>query len=257
MALHPDEIRPLLDSLLELWTREPGGVTTKSESSEHLPVVFGLAAHAHRLAAAALRLYDGGLPFEAVPLIRTAYETALTAMWVAQVDDALPALLNKELKQRRKLAANLSRARWSLTPEDIARIGRDGYDLRETTSNGVAGSFEQLCRDLTPGGIEAYGLYRFMSAYTHPTVSVIDEYLVQREEGAWPPIGLSYHSKTEDWNLWLFFLAASLVWSGRAFDFYDRSHKRRNELRRAARALEIPPKLNLSDAAWQRLHKPH
>ncbi len=255
MPIDGEDLRPLLDSLLQNWRAAPPEVTTPSEKTEHLPIVFALTAHTHRLTAAALVLWDQDLRLEAIPLVRAAYEAALTSMWIAQVGDALPAFLNRELRQRRALAGTLGRTSWTLSPEELRKIGRAGYEARDTTSNAVAGSFQQLCDDLKPGGNEAYGLYRFMSALVHPTVSVADQYLEPRVgQAGWPPFALSVFPVKQEGDVWLYFLAISAMWSGRATDFYDRDRRRRSELRSAARTLGAPPVLTLSDKAWKRLH---
>ncbi len=52
---------------------------------------------------------------------------------------------------------------------------------------------------------------------------------------------------------WLaFFIAASLVWAGRARDMIEVDHPRRTELRQAAKRLGIAIELRPSQAAWFR-----
>lgn len=59
-----------------------------------------------------------------------------------------------------------------------------------------------------------------------------------------------------DPDRWLRLICASRVWAARAFDFHDPDRPRRNDLRRAARALRVPESLVATSAARLRSKKP-
>ena len=51
-------------------------------------------------------------------------------------------------------------------------------------------------------------------------------------------------------------MASSLYWSGVAVGYLDKSRTRRPALRAAQKSLSCAETLQLSDAAWVRIHKP-
>lgn len=79
--------------LLNGWAHDRGngqGFTTKAHIAM-VGTVYALVAHTHKLGYAVLELLNAGFTIEIIPLVRAGYESALTASWIAQVPDALPA----------------------------------------------------------------------------------------------------------------------------------------------------------------------
>ena len=168
--------------------------------------VHALAAHVHRLYVPGSRLLDDGWVMESLPLIRTAYQCALTAQWMAETEVAANAFFNEDLGQRRQAEETAQRG--------VAESVRGGYsiagiDLRglETSAAGPAGNFGQLCGDLIPGGDSAYFGYRVMSMYAHPSVALVDEYLATDESGQFS--GLMLAPKDQSSGAWRCVLVAT------------------------------------------------
>ena len=244
------------DSLLKSWNAQ-GGATfmagrrgRRAWTQHQFIAVHSLAAHVHRLYVPATRLLDEGWVIEALPLIRAAYEMALTAHWIAQVDDGANAFMNEDVRQRRGLEQT---AQLGLSAEVLAGGSVHGIDLDplETSAAGSARNFEQLCRDLTPGGANAYFHYRALSMYSHPSVALVDEYLQPDASGNF--VGLRISAKERDAAPWRGLLVAALLWAGRAVDYFDMSHVRRSELRAVARELGIAGELHPTPGARLRL----
>ena len=212
--------------------------------------VHALAAHVHRLYVPGSRLLDDGWVMESLPLIRTAYQCALTAQWISEAEVAANAFFNEDLGQRRQAEETAQRG--------VAESVRGGYsiagiDLRdlETSAAGPAGNFGQLCGDLIPGGDSAYFGYRVMSMYAHPSVALVDEYLATDDSGQFSGLMLSPKDKSS--GAWRCVLVATLVWAGRALDYFDMAHRRRIQLRTAARDLGVESALQLTPRALRRL----
>lgn len=79
----PERLIALARELINSWydKRFRTDVVTKStkRSAAEYPMIHALAAHTHRSAEAALLLTERDMAAEAVPLVRAAYECAITA----------------------------------------------------------------------------------------------------------------------------------------------------------------------------------
>jgi hypothetical protein len=253
-AIDEDLHRRIGAELLDTWNAAQGGQFTArrtrgSWTQPQLGSVHALTAHVHRLYVPATRLLDDGWALEAMPLVRTAYECALTAQWVAQTEDGANAFINEDARQRRALERTVKAG----VPASIRGDGKiPGSDLEplETTAGGPARNFEQLCDDLHPGGASAYFPYRVLSMYAHATVALVDDYLEPNEDGELGAMRLD--PKPTASAAWRGLLVSSLVWSGRAVDYFDQDHRRRSQLRAAARELGIESALQLSPAVGRR-----
>jgi hypothetical protein len=254
-AIGEDAYLATIDSLLQSW--ESSSFRTflaksKTKASEpKLAVVHGLAAHTHVVAGPARDLLSAGHAWSAMPLVRLAYECALTAQWVAQTPDGAQALMNSDIRKRAALVETMGKAAAETFQDGASSVAHAADEALPSSSNASARSFEQLCRDLRPGGDEAYVYYRVMSQMSHASVMVCDNYLALD-----PDDRLTFRLAPKPIaNLaWLFTVAASLVWAGRAIDYFDKENRRRSDLRRAAKTLQIPSELHLSDEAWLRLN---
>lgn len=258
----PDASRAIAEELLASWDAYHG--TGNSFSMKHrdgqMPparfgLVYGLACQAHESARAYLSVIDTVPSMAASPLLRACYEQAITAHWIAQVKDGYRAVTQEYLTQRRKLAKGLwSTAISAFEPhaEAIEETSRIDADLLENLSQSTAGNFLDLCQDLTPAGKEAYTYYRLMSMESHTSTMVAEQYLmlVNRSEG---PMLLNPRPEAQPEDGWLHLLAASMVWAGRALDFFDSTRTRRDYLRFKANELGVPQELKLSQAHDQRM----
>ena len=238
------QLSDLIGQLLATW-REGTSYNVRIEDDTTLTrfgVAYGLTAHAHRLAEVAAPLLRDGHVLESMPLVRAAYEASLTAVWCVQIQTGPIALANKHVRQRKALIRTLNESQ-SLTSiaakvreeEPIAYDGKIGGD-----------SFEEICRSLTPGGSDAYAHYRLMSSMTHPSAFLCDFYL--QEDETVPIAGIRLRQEPEQQKAapYLAFLAASLIWCGRAIEYLNKAHPRRTQLRAAARELGITSELQPS-----------
>lgn len=248
--LSDEELLTVARGLVTGWDEALGRLDQDPRKDpENTLVVFGLAAHVHRLAEAYLLLYAQGMTLEAMPLLRGAFETALTCAWV----DALPALTDEAHRQWVALTATLSGPRWPVDEETREAWRAVAHEPATTSSSGAARHFQRLCEDLVQAGDQAYGLYRIVSAEVHPTLGVIHRYL--RPPGT-AHVNLSLVPAPDPApGRWLLLLCASMVWAGRAFDHHDRARTRRGELRSAAKTLKVPESLVLSNAARVRARR--
>jgi hypothetical protein len=253
LRLTEQELLDLAEELLTGWYTPVDMTGDRRKHPEVTLVVWGLAAHVHRLAGAYLQLYRQGMVLEAMPLLRSAFEPALTCAWANEMPDALPALGNENHRRWAALVRTLSGPRWPVDEETRAAWQAVSHEPATTSSDGSAKHFERLCNDLLQAGDQAYGLYRIMSSQTHPTMTIIERYL--QAPGS-DHANLSHDPKPESSSeRWLLLVCASMVWAGRAFDFHDRDRPRREELRRAAKALGVPDRLVLANEARVRSSK--
>jgi hypothetical protein len=212
-------------------------------------VAYGLTAHVHRIAAVAVPLLADGVVLEAVPLVRMAYETALTAVWCVQIQGAPIALANKHVRQRKAPIRTLGESR-SLAA--IAAKMREEQPLPARDEETADDRFEGICMALEPGGQDAYAHFRLMSSMAHPSAFLCDFYLA--DDATVPFTGYRLRDEPEQPKAgpYLAMLAASLIWSGRAMDYLDKNHPRRSQLRDAARRLGIESELQPSDPSAAR-----
>lgn len=246
-------LRQLLDELILLWEDAPDEARmpkTRDYGPDLVLTVLGLAAHAHRMGRAMAVMVDQGFAAETGPTVRAIFEHGLTAQWMVQYGgDSLHAVLNKEVRQRAAAADLIERlpdVRAMEGAEEILRGLRVDLGVPETSADGSAKHFDQLCRDLD--GESIYLAYRVLCGYTHagPTTAGI-----YRE--SYDPPGVQLEPRTfEHDTTWLFHTCTGLVWAARAADMLDRAHPRREPLRRAARTLGISPEIQLSWKATRR-----
>jgi hypothetical protein len=215
--------------------------------------VYGLAAHVHNLARPAFQLLADDLTLEAIPIVRLMYESALTSVWLAQNEEGARAFVNKEIASRKTLAKTLAKAQapW-------LRKGADHFpgleDPKfESGSDAQSKNFEQLCSDLTPGGADAYTMYRLLSRLSHASPQIVDRYTFAGPNGNFKGLRADADKTRESRELITYFAVASLVWAGTAVDYIDPARVRRSETREAARKIGTPRDLHLTPEARQRI----
>lgn len=241
-----DQSSVIARRLLASWRSLSGGSLTGSKkrpfNSHQMALVHGLCAHAHYIGEVALDLLDDGLTLAAFPLVRSCFEAAVRAQWVAQTQDGYLALQNEAIRQRTAFVRTLERAASDIFRNAAPNLAPTLASVGEADAS--ARSFSDICDDLNPGGADAYTFYRRMSTMTHPSVEVALHYL--RPVDAAPGVTLSMEPDEPEAGTWTYLVAASLVWAGRAVDFMDKHNKRRSELRSVAAELGIAPELQLS-----------
>lgn len=264
MPLNESELHTLIDDLQAHWTdaSQPGtlhqpadrrGQRVIGSDASRMMSVYGLARHVHETARGIDMLVKAGQANAAVPLVRVAYESALTAAWLVQSsgDHGVKALLHEHARTRLALKKDSMKAL-----SDVFRSGADEIadvdpEIFKDTRDS-ARQFYQLCLDLAPGGQDAYIHFRLLSAYSHASVDVVELYLHPIEpENRLPAFRAEPRAAFPNDTL-LFFTAASMVWSGRAYSYLTHDRRHRAVLRQSAQLLEINSELQLSRNYRQR-----
>jgi len=249
-----DGIAGMLVEVLNGWRDDRGGGQGFSAKA-HVAVVgtvYALAAHTHKLGFAVLEMRKARFTIEIVPLVRAAYEAALTASWIAQVPDALPAYLNRNHNQQKALRDTIKKAGWASGAQVIPADELEPYLVSDLSKHG-ANYVNRLCEDFASGD-GMYGLYRGLSWMTHPTAAVTDMYLEMREGNDIPVLHTTARTDLDGSSMatWLHVLCSSLVWSARALNLIDAERASSNDRRRlrdAAKTLRIDEFLRVTEDA--------
>ena len=121
-------------------------------------IVLALTSQVTETSAAAITLIrSGAAELVAMPLVRTAYENALTAHWLTQVPDATPAFINEDVRSRRNLAKDLPEARGETFRASVVSFERQITPKLTTGSAVQARNFRDMCVDLDPAGMDPPG----------------------------------------------------------------------------------------------------
>ncbi|WP_281033090.1 DUF5677 domain-containing protein [Nocardia jiangxiensis] len=215
--------------------------------------MVGLASHVTALARAVVTLLDHSAnELVAMPLIREAFEGAITAHWLTQVPDGMQAFAAEYERKRTALATDLQRAQSAPFRAGANMVAAQVLPVKPSKSTSQARNFSQMCEDLALAGVDAYVYYRLASEQSHPSMLVVDQYFDNGKDGI--ELRIVPRTTVAD-SGWLFLTAASVVWAHMAVNYCDAPRRRRSELRAIARRLQIEPELKLSDAAWNRLNK--
>ncbi|WP_373278573.1 DUF5677 domain-containing protein [Gordonia sputi] len=216
---------------------------------------MGLASHTVDLAEAARDLtssssHSSGLV--AMPLVRAAFEGAITAQWLVHVPDAIEAWVNEHSRLTTNLVKGLSESSSADFRDAAGDVERNRVlNSLPTTSTTQARKFNEMCEDLQMP-IDAYTYFRLVSQYAHPSVECVDLYM-DRSSSAPDAILLRRHARV-DFSGWLHLLALSVLWAIAAASTCDKARRTRSEIQAYGRALSVEPWLKLSDQAWCRLH---
>lgn len=219
--------------------------------------VLALAHHVRRLGAGALDLIDSHGPLVAVPTIRSGYECALTAMWIAQSTDAVQAWIAQDPAMRRAMQKSLRAA----DGEQLRRaaekvVGTDPLGI-ESNSGTQADKIVEMLDDFD-GGRDLYVHYRLLCGFTHASPMLTDYYL-----GLDPSPGSNGYAfvptpEEPDRTPLVLFIAASMLWALSAMRFIRKnkndagSKALRSRLRGAARELGMPSEYHLTAKAIAR-----
>jgi hypothetical protein len=249
-SLSTQELIALGREMIQTVTESGHSLEVRTErivNMAHAPIVHGLAQHSLLLGALVLDLHEDGKRIEAMPTVRALYEAALTAMWVSQSREAPLAFHNEDVRQRRALSDSFARSGVKAFQEGASRIAHLDADTIDTIANSQGRFFERRCTALKPGGAHAYSLYRAMSAYAHPSATLVDHYVEEHDNPA--GVRLLQDPTPLDHDAWLFMSVASMMWAARAIDLMHRDSPHRNYLRNVARRLQVAELLDLTPEA--------
>ncbi|GAB2966666.1 DUF5677 domain-containing protein [Saccharothrix stipae] len=248
-AMTHEETHDLLAARISAWQdRSDQARKAPGVSMAQFVTVLALAAHTHRVARGVLVLYGEDLRLEAVPLVRSAYEHSLTAMWLAQYDEAVIGFVNRYDQQRRLAVDTIAKAGWSGAKELADRLEQE--ERRSSRADGPAGNFGQLCNELEPGGDEAYAIYRILSSLSHAGALLADHYM------AADPLEVSLEPRrVGEATHWLYLTAVSVVKAAWAVDMLEFDHPRRGALQAAGDRLGVQPESRLSQKHHARVQR--
>jgi len=255
----PEDPLPLLNELLELWD---SGRDQSRRSNPALCVgrghflgVFSLAYHVRTIAEPAANLITESNTIAAMPIVRAAYETALTAQWAALTKHSTETLLQVHDKSLTTLAGDLRRAE---SPTLLAAVNDQpqegaGVERIDSTAYAAARRFQTMCDDLMPRGSDKYVFYRFMSLGVHPGVNVMNQYLINEGlEGEPESVKLRTQPLQRGLVEWMGFLAASALWAFTAVDYLELRNPNGERLRDIGARMEVTPMLALTSEARAR-----
>jgi hypothetical protein len=251
-----DDYTPLeLSRLLELGAelsdlgRLDGPFTSRTSPDvlTRVPAVFATARYAVDAGKAALDLYAEGRQLVAMVLIRGAFESAITSLWLVQSREAVRGFVGEEYRQRRALSQSMALTASQVFREGATKVAHIDEEKVETIAAGQARSFEQLCLTLR-GGRDAYTHFRILSSMAHPSATLSDFYLEPADHS---PTGCQMYMTPKDvgHDSWAFLCVASMMWAQRAIDHLDVEHSHRSRLREVARELSVPETLELTPQA--------
>lgn len=256
LVTDPVAVAALGRELIESWRFEGFEAVTFGQrghrpDAQRFVSVWALAAHVHLLVDEVLTLLDDARDLAALPLLRLAYESTITAQWMAHNPEAGLAAANEEIRTQRALR---------LASEKSVQFGPKLSDWvpSDLTVDGVssdaqARNFEQRCADLVPDGGTLYVFYRILCKYSHPTGFVMDRFVTVGDEGIESLHAVAIPPVNSDRGLWTFLAVMCLVWAGRAVDFIQPEHPRRSQLRLVARQIGALEHLELSHEATARI----
>ncbi|WOC11974.1 DUF5677 domain-containing protein [Gordonia sp. MP11Mi] len=252
----------IADGLIEGWhsylDREP---VSKSIDLVRVGCLYGLAMNNTKLLEFIAKSYrEEASPLILMPLVRTSYETGITAQWIAQVRDAPNAWINESRRQSAGLVrilrgSNNETFRSAADPVEKARVAY--ADLPDPASaRTVAASFKEICDEVGVGADGSYQYYKLLCAFTHPSVDLADQYIAQDQTN--PPTSLVAlrEPKFDATDAWLFLAVVATVWAQMAFQYRAQDRVLRNSLRIVSRELGIVLDLKLTEKAWLRQNQP-
>lgn len=164
----PESLKAVIRGLLDGWGVERESVDLGQRGRRPDPgrfvAIHSLVAHAHRLGGAALVLSDAERPLEAMPIVRLAFESSITAMWLAQNEEGGRAFANQFGRQQRAVRQSLLESKnpaFTSGGKDLPYV--DASDLH-SNSDAQARAFQQMCEGFN-GGSDLCIYYRLMASY--------------------------------------------------------------------------------------------
>ncbi|RXW31524.1 DUF5677 domain-containing protein [Propioniciclava flava] len=225
--------------------RASGARKGRDRSPAQTAIVVGLVTHVHETARLLRPAMPAGLTIVHMPLVRSIYESTLTAVWADEVADGAEAIMKEDGRQRRAL----QRAWEGIESfKDGGTIPYTEWADVETPSATQARNFEQLAGEVALDG--AYAYFRVLSNLSHVSIMTVDEY-VEEIDSNHSEASFRFIARPEPMGgtAWSSLVAYCLVWSGMVANYYDETRSRRNELRHIARELGINAELPVNARA--------
>ena len=258
----PDEatLRELCADLLNDWhatlASADGSLGLGREDQHVDPVRFATAfsfvGHAHHLVGTACRLLHERDYAAAVPLLRVAYESAVTAVWAADSPEAANALELEMLRGVKNLRTGLLETGLfedvlAPFPEPTERLTKEDV-TREAQAQ--SRRFNEMCNALEPESVWLYQQFRLLSSYAHPSGSVINMFA---PGGGALLLATPAAADEQTYLYWWFSAAMILLHAGQALDRLDRDNKRAGALAAAGKLLGWETPLRLKSSAREAL----
>ena len=254
-----DALRGACEELLRSWdTTYLGAKEISLGRKDQKPdavrflLVLAFAAHAHHLTGTACSILADDDYASAVPLLRVAYESALTAVWAAESEDAARAIQNEYVDSAGKLRSTLQKTGWF--DDLLNHVPEPGTAVDVTPrASGEARSFSNLCQALEPHPDWLYTAFRLLSAYAHPSGSVVQMFVSgTADEGVrFAPAQVP----RDDHRQWWHAAAIGLLHAGQALDRLDPGSPRRELLASVGELLGWGEPLRLTERARQTVAK--
>ena len=228
-----DEINSIWQSWVDASTviLNPRPEFKKTEPQAHMLVT--LTTHLFELAGVIRPHLPDDLPITLMPLARAALETTLWIIWVDRFNDAAPAALNRSEHQRRNTLKTLNQS--SLIPADVGDLKVDAWTDFETERGHQARNLESMASTL--GLIDLYAFYRMYSSVVHPGIDLVDSYLYDIGDGR---VRYRAHAPRDFRSgITTRILPLMMLKSARIVNFMSRDQKRRSDLHRVARKLNV------------------
>lgn len=244
-----EQLIEALDELLDGWDEfvstshitwvGTGARKGRDRSEAQTAIVVGLVTHVHETARLLRPAMPDGLTIAHMPLVRSIYESTLTAVWADEVADGAEAIMKEEGRNRRALGQALNGI--ESFKEGVPIPHTEWADV-ETPSANQARYFEQLAKEVALEG--AYTYYRVLSGLSHVSIMTVDQYVEETQVGE-SEAGFRFIARPDPKGseTWSSLVAYCLVWAGMVANYYDASRSRRGALRSIARKLGINPEL--------------
>ncbi|MFF0055228.1 DUF5677 domain-containing protein [Streptomyces microflavus] len=213
-------------------------IETKQRRYRSVLLGHGWCTEVHRLAEASLRLVDCGYRHEALPLLRTMVETAVSLHWLSQKGDAAASGVFAEAGRANRAAADDMQRAFNV-PQDLIDAIK-GAEVEKTDESEIFRRFQRQCDEIDPKR-EIYSTYRYLCGYAHPSAVSASAFI----EWATEPPSLRNGPKPGDSTVVEATLAMCLLWAGRAFDEMINGKPRKQLLRSVARDIGLRPALPL------------
>lgn len=237
-----DEARVLheLEKLITLWRRHSGRSwqVDPARHGTNVALISAYVSHANGVSVAVAQLYRVGLSFEALALVRSVMECAITASWLAVYPDRTPNLLRASASERKVLLEGIVQRGFEADGALEQVESTLEYLGDKSTSSGR--SFKSRCDSLA-GGAEVYLMYRAISSLCHPSNTLADAYTEVTESSAENPWGLVLRGNPEN-NLaqnWLVMSLAMLLRAQIAADFVLERPRHSTQLSRLAQRMGL------------------
>jgi hypothetical protein len=255
----PQAVRTLIDELVDSWPRTAPSISMRIREHHAISVVVhGMTAHCHHLARAIRVLDDAGLHLACAPLVRQLIECSITAAWVETFGMRAVDALAGEQALNRKNALDDYVKHVGDVDEESRRLTQQYVDNLERTQKNVGRRFYERCEDLE-GAMQAYTMWRIISADSHSSTAVADRYVLPADGPA--GVGFLVEPSVGTHDAWLGVALRMLLLAAMADDRFDVERRRRTRLRGIARELEasgrlLPTAIGLKrDSAYRRLAK--